>query len=268
MQGVEKTAKTVEEAIELALQELFLTQDQVEVEVLEENQGGFLGIGKSATVRVTPLEIETQEEPTVSYVEEETSFASVESDEADEDLKADEDQELADDAENLSEEERLALARYTVEDFLRSILVSFHLDEVNNLNVSVEDGRIMAKIEGEDCGILIGRKGATLRSLQYLTSLAANKVTKSRVRLTLDIGSYKEKRNSSVVDLAIRTAKRAVETGQAFELSPMSASERRVVHESLQGFEGITTYSEGEEPNRYVVIDLAYEDKNFPDDEI
>jgi spoIIIJ-associated protein len=82
MQGVEKTAKTVEEAIELALQELFLTQDQVEVEVLEENQGGFLGIGKSATVRVTPLEIETQEEPTVSYVEEETSYASVESDDS------------------------------------------------------------------------------------------------------------------------------------------------------------------------------------------
>lgn len=268
MQGVEKTAKTVEEAIELALQELSLTQDQVEVEVLEENQGGFLGIGKSATVRVMPLEIETREESTVSYVEEETSFASVESGEADEDVEADEDQELADDADNLSEEERLALARDTVEDFLRSILESFHLDEVNNLNVSVEDGRIMAKIEGEDCGILIGRKGATLRSLQYLTSLAANKVTKSRVRLTLDIGSYKEKRNSSVVDLAIRTAKRAVETGQAFELSPMSASERRVVHESLQGFEGITTYSEGEEPNRYVVIDLAYEDENFPDDEI
>jgi spoIIIJ-associated protein len=187
---------------------------------------------------------------------------------ADEDVEAEEDQEQADDAENLSEEERLALGRDTVEDFLRSILESFHLDEVNNLNVSVEDGRIMAKIEGEDCGILIGRKGATLRSLQYLTSLAANKVTKSRVRLTLDIGSYKEKRNSSVVDLAIRTAKRAVETGQAFELSPMSASERRVVHESLQGFEGITTYSEGEEPNRYVVIDLAYEDENFPDDEI
>lgn len=268
MQGVEKTAKTVEEAIELALQELSLTQDQVEVEVLEENQGGFLGIGKSATVRVTPLEMEVQEEPTISYVEEETSFASVESNEADEDVEVKEDQEQTDDAANLSEEERLALARDTVEDFLRSILESFHLDDINNLNVSIEDGRIIAKIEGEDCGILIGRKGATLRSLQYLTSLAANKVTKSRVRLTLDIGSYKEKRNSSVVDLAIRTAKRAVETGQAFELSPMSASERRVVHESLQGFEGITTYSEGEEPNRYVVIDLAYEDENFPDDEI
>lgn len=126
----------------------------------------------------------------------------------------------------------------------------------------------MAKIEGEDCGILIGRKG-TQPSDRYNTWPLWQPIKlPSQVRLTLDISSYQKNATKLGSRLGYSHSQRAVETGQAFELSPMSASERRVVHESLQGFEGITTYSEGEEPNRYVVIDLAYEDENFPDDEI
>lgn len=287
-QSVEKNAKTVDEAIALALEELQTTRDQVEVAILEENPGGFLGLGKSATVRVSKLEqlVDTglpisenvEEEPSnyldynaqtpVEEVTVETSNVVLPEDETANQEAAQNVVETTDEEEELSEEEKLALASDAVEKFLSDILKSFHIDDVNELTMDVEDGRLIARIQGEDCGILIGRKGMTLRSIQYLSSLVANRTTRSRVRFTLDIGAYREKRQDSVADLAKRTAERAISTGQAYELTPMSAAERRIVHESLQDFEGITTYSEGDEPNRYVVIDLAYEDEEFSDEEI
>lgn len=284
---IEKNAKTVEEAVNLALVELQASRDEVEIEVLEENAGGFLGIGKSATVRVTKLdsteadeeifsETETAEEALdeanveleVTETSSDEEVANVELTKADDEDDKDDDEEEANDTEEdtLSEEEKLAIASDAVKSFLTEILRSFDIDDVNRVEMEQEDGRLIARIQGDDCGILIGRKGLTLRAIQYLSSLVANKTTRSRVRFTLDIGAYKAKRKDSVADLAKRTAERAISTGQAFELTAMTAAERRIVHESLQDFEGITTYSEGDEPNRYVVIDLAYEDEEFSEE--
>ncbi len=144
-----------------------------------------------------------------------------------------------------------------VQEFVGEILRLMHSDATVNLDQ--DDENIFCDIEGDDCGILIGRQGETLMAIQYLASLAMVKKTHTGKRLRLDIGGYHRRRKSSLVSMAKRTAKRALQTGSAFELNPMKPSERRVIHEALQGMRGIYTYSEGEEPDRYVVIDLEEE---------
>lgn len=282
---VETSAKTVDDAVRKALEELGVAEDEVTVEVLEEESGGFLGIGAKAKVRVSlkPDEEEAydvSDEAEADDETEEADFAETDDDEPAEDEENEEAEEAVsedgeedggDDAAEASDEDeaenKLELVSDTIEKFLNDILVCFNLEGVNHVKMDEEDGRILADIDGDDCGILIGRKGETLHSLQYLTSLVANKTGKSRMRVTLDIGGYKAKRENSVASLALRTAQRAVRTNQAYELTPMSAAERRVVHETLQDFKGVTTYSEGDEPNRYVVIDLVFDDDDDYEEE-
>lgn len=282
---VETSAKTVEEAVRKALAELNAAENEVSVEVLEEESGGFLGIGAKARVRVSLAEpADAEETDVIEVVESETSYPeevsaeAPETDEADEPEAgeseeaedaddADETEETAEAGDEVNEEEKLHHVSESVESFLTEVLKGFNLEKANRVTVKEEAGRIVADITGNDCGILIGRKGETLHALQYLTSLVANKSGKSRMRVSLDIGGYKAKRENSVAALAVRTAQRAVRTGQAYELTPMTAAERRVVHEALQGFKGVTTYSEGDEPNRYVVIDLVFDDEVFSDED-
>lgn len=281
----EVSAKTVDEAVRKALDELGASEDEVTVEVLEEDAGGFLGIGAKATVRVSrrdageeaPAEEDAQAAGNSAETAEEGEEADdTEAEEAEEEAPAETTEDEAEDeaeSEEKSDKERefqekLDYVSGVVEELLNAVIENFHLEEVNHVTVTQENGRIIANIDGDDCGILIGRKGETLHALQYITSLAANKAGKARMRVTLDIGGYKAKRENSVASLALRTAQRAVRTQQAYELTPMSAAERRVVHETLHDFKGVTTYSEGEEPNRYVVIDLVFDDEEFEDDEI
>jgi len=110
------------------------------------------------------------------------------------------------------------------------------------------------RIEGDDLGILIGRKGQTLQSMQYLISLAVNRQDGEWMRINLDIGDYRARREESLRALALRAARRVQETGRRVALSAMSAAERRIVHQVLNEVSGVTTQSEGQEPYRRVVI--------------
>ena len=279
MNSIQKQGKTVEQAVELALRELGVTREEVTIEVLEKESAGFFGIGsKDALVKLTvnnPVNLETSTEEIVdpdSYDDAEDDFETsdeYENDEEFDDFEDDEDDEDDDEYEyddsdnDESDEEfdqKIQVAADAIEEFLNKVLQHFGLEDVNQVKVVKEESRIKAEIDGEDCGILIGRKGETLRSLQYISSLVANKTAKTRVRFVLDIGGYKSKRKNNVAALAKRTAERAVRTGQAFELTPMSAADRRIVHETLNDFPGVVTYSEGEEPRRYVVIDLEFDE--------
>ena len=114
---------------------------------------------------------------------------------------------------------------------------------------------------GDTLGILIGRRGETLDALQYLTSLQVNKGREGYIRVTLDTENYRAKREDSLRRLAQRMANRAVKTGRKVVLEPMNPYERRVLHTALQNSDVVTTHSEGEEPNRRVVITL----KNAPE---
>ncbi|MCQ2453158.1 MAG: protein jag [Clostridia bacterium] len=126
--------------------------------------------------------------------------------------------------------------------------------EVSVAVATDEEGNVRVNMEGDGQGILIGRHGETLDALQYLTSLQVNKGRGEYTRVTLDTEGYRARREEALIRLANRMANRAIKTGRRVSLEPMNPYERRVLHSALQGNEAVTTHSEGEEPNRHVVI--------------
>jgi spoIIIJ-associated protein len=126
--------------------------------------------------------------------------------------------------------------------------------EVSVAVTTDEDGSIRVNMEGDTLGILIGRRGETLDALQYLTSLKVNRGHNDYTRVTLDTEHYRAKREEALTRLANRMANRAQKTGRKVNMEPMNPYERRILHSALQGNEAVTTHSEGEEPNRHVVI--------------
>ena len=135
------------------------------------------------------------------------------------------------------------------------------LTQLMGVNVSVavatdEEGNIRVNMEGDTLGILIGRRGETLDALQYLTSLQVNKGQDNYTRVTLDTEGYRAKREEALIRLANRMANRAQKTGRKVAMEPMNPYERRILHSALQNHPAVTTHSEGEEPNRHVVITL------------
>lgn len=133
--------------------------------------------------------------------------------------------------------------------------------QMMGVNVAVavstdEEGNVRADMEGDTLGILIGRRGETLDALQYLTSLQVNKGQQEYTRVTLDTENYRAKREEALVRLANRMANRAQKTGRKVSMEPMNPYERRILHSALQDNPAVTTHSEGEEPNRHVVITL------------
>lgn len=205
MKVIEMTGKTVEEAVNLALEEFNVTKDKVEVEVLDEGNKGFLRIigTRPAKVKVT--------------------------------LKKDYNGE--------------AFA------FLSSVLIS--MDVKAEINVKEEENVLKIVLTGPDMGILIGYRGETLDSLQYLTSLVVNKGhDREYKRVILDTENYREKREETLVRLAKRIADKVRITEKQVKLEPMNPYERRVIHSALQDEKDIVTFSEGDEPFRRVIVDL------------
>lgn len=138
------------------------------------------------------------------------------------------------------------------------------LTELMGVHVSVavatdEEGNVRVNMDGDTLGILIGRRGETLDALQYLTSLLVNKGQNNYTRVTLDTEGYRAKREEALVRLANRMANRCQKTGRKVSLEPMNPYERRILHSALQDHPAVTTHSEGEEPNRHVVITLKTE---------
>lgn len=233
MTSLEKTAKTVEDATNAALQELGVSRDRVEVEVIEEPTKGFLGFlgGKPAKVRVTlkpeaPLTSAPASAPAVK-----TAAAAPK-------------------ASAVSEEQPVRVAK----EFLNSIFANMKL-KVMIEKMTQEDG-VLLNLRGDDLGILIGKHGQTLDALQYLVNLAANKDAETRVRIVLDVEDYRKRRAETLTQLAIRLADKVKRRGERVILEPMSPHERKIIHMALQGDDRINTYSEGEEPFRKVVIAL------------
>lgn len=155
---------------------------------------------------------------------------------------------------------KMAKVRVTVKKdrtgFAREFIetVAKHLGVPVMVEVSERERAIEVHIDGEDTGLLIGRRGQTLEALQFLVNVAAGKIDGERKRIILDVSRYRQRRIQFLERLARRTAQRVRNTGRRAALEPMSAMERRVVHTALSGFKGVRTESEGEEPFRRVVI--------------
>lgn len=269
MSFIDVTGKTEEEAIRKALEQLQKDRDDVSVEILERAKSGFLGIGSSpAKVRVT-------------YADPEPAAASVPEKKAEPkpEKKPDRPQQppkAAAPAKTEKPEKRAEPAAQkpapkadgvcTDENAERIVAFLEGLLQHMNSNARIkvyetEKGRYKAVLVGEKLGQFIGRRGETLDALQYLTSLQVNKGREGYIRVTLDTENYRAKREDSLRRLAQRMANRAVKTGRRVVLEPMNPYERRVLHTALQNHPAVTTHSEGEEPNRRVVIML----KNQPE---
>lgn len=205
MRFVEATGRTEEEAIQSALDELNVSRDDVDIEVLEPASKGILGLwgSKPAKVKVTVK-----------------------------DKKADK-----------------------AKEFLEGVIERMKVDA----SIVVEqrdDGDVIMNIEGVRIGRLIGHRGETLDALQYLANLACNRDGEEQGKIILDAENYRKKREQALVDLAFKMADKVKRTHRRVVLEPMSAYERRILHTALQDDPDVTTYSEGVEPRRKVVITL------------
>ena len=261
MNYVIKTGKTVDEAVREALNELNITRDNAEIEVLDEGQKGFLGLigSKDATVKVWPKVDETKSilnEIFNEEIEPETSQEVVQNN--DDELEI-EDEEVSTDEVHMEEaiktldeenEEILSAAR----EFLGKILETLELDNI--VEMELENNTLNVNVNGDEnrLGILIGKRGVTLDSIQYILNLIVNKKSSRYIRVNLDSSGYRDKRKKTLENLAGKMANKVLKTGRSIKLEPMNSYERKIIHTALQDFEGVLTHSEGKDPFRKVVI--------------
>jgi spoIIIJ-associated protein len=140
----------------------------------------------------------------------------------------------------------------TAEEFIRGLLTAMGLEA--DVRTTVESDNVFVDVTGEGLGILIGRRGQALEALQEIARTAVQRKLRARIRLLVDVEGYRARRRSSLADYARQIAERAKDRGTEIELEPMTAYERKVVHDAVAEVEGATSFSEGEEPNRKVVV--------------
>ena len=244
MEAVVRTARTVEEAEELALKELGVDRSAVEVEILNRGKAGFLGIGgEAARVRVTlrdpaarPPDMTDQDEDTEDDLTPPLAAAAPQSVAAGEPGSAAE------------------LALIALNNILDTagVNVTCAIRVANDLEV----GGPVIDITGADSGLLIGRRGQTLQSLQFIVSMIVRREFGEGVRVALDVEQYRRRRESSLRDMAHKVAERVTQTGRSITLEPMSAADRRIIHLSLSNNPNVSTESVGYGDDRKVSIFL------------
>lgn len=205
MKFVEKTGKSVEEALRLALIDLEVTREEVDYEIIEEGAKGFLGFGAKE------FKIKVSKKNSITDV---------------------------------------------ARNFLESVLKEMNIKA--DLDIKQENETLSINMNGEDMAILIGKRGQTLDSLQYLISLVVNKGRDEYVRVVLDTENYRMKRKETLENLADKLAYKVKKTRKNVVLEPMNPYERRIIHSTLQNNPNVSTKSEGDEPYRKVVIYFDY----------
>jgi spoIIIJ-associated protein len=215
MDEVERSAENVEEAVEAALTELGLSEQEARVEIIQEPRSGFLGLkGRPAVVRVRAL-----------------GSPAVE-------------------AEVTEEQEDAAVS------FLQGLLEAMGVD--GEVEVTSVEGTTYADIwgvsSGDEMGLLIGKHGHTVDALQELLRAHVQRVTGERCAIQVDVEDYRKRRRSRLVQRAKEEARKVKKTGRPASLEPMNAYERKIVHDTVAALGGLQTASEGEEPQRRVVI--------------
>ncbi|GEA14460.1 DNA-binding protein [Moorella sp. E308F] len=141
-----------------------------------------------------------------------------------------------------------------INDFLTRVLKAMNIEA--DIEIRQREGYFFVSFHGKELGILIGRRGDNLDALQYLCNLAVNRVLKNKVKIILDVEGYRKRREQTLINLARRLSARVKATGKRIVLEPMNPQERRVIHTALQNDNEILTFSEGQEPNRKIVIAL------------
>ncbi len=243
--------KTLELAIKKACANLCIAEDDLTgYEVVSTGKKGFLGIGgEMAKIKVL-VEMTAEEEAAEiakQKAEKEAAKKAAQQKKEEKAPVAKKEAPKKEGIEDFSEYEKKAV------DFLAPLCEKI-LGKKVELSVSMEGRNMIIDIAGEDMGVLIGRRGETLDSIQYLTSLAINERNSGMIKVFINTENYREKREKTLEDLARRTAKKVLKSGRSYTFEPMPPYERRILHATLQEFSGIVTYSVGQEPKRKVVI--------------
>ena len=247
MEYIEVTGKTVDDAITEACQKLEVTSDRLDYEVVEKGSSGFLGFGNKPALIKARVKSEENEAPAK---EEKTEKPASKEEEKTQAPKADKKSE-----EKPASEKSSAPKSGVVGDpkeFLEKVFAAMDLKV--DIKVEQTEEEMCVELSGDEMGILIGKRGQTLDSLQYLTSLYVNKNTDDYIRVKLDTENYRERRKDTLENLAKNLAYKVKRTKRPVVLEPMNPYERRIIHSTLQNDKYVSTHSEGDEPFRKVVI--------------
>ncbi len=249
MEFQEFCGKTIEDAITEACTKFTVTSSRLEYEVVDKGNSGFLGINSKPALIRARIKEESEnpvtEETVQSPVKEE---APVEKTVEPETVSEKKEETLPD----------LDEAKYEkiIKDFLNDVFKAMEISADVKVSFNKAEGSIDVDLEGPDMGVLIGKRGQTLDSLQYLLSLVVNKNSSDYIRIKVDTENYRKRRKDTLENLAKNLSFKVKRTRRPVSLEPMNPYERRIIHSALQNDRYVTTHSEGEEPFRRVVITL------------
>ena len=299
MEYIEVTGKSVEEAITNACTKLGIPSDKLDYEIIEKGNSGFLGIFNSRPAKIKARE--KQEEPEVKSVETpkkseapvhtENKFEKKADDfkksEPKKEYKSEPKKEFkkehkpADNKKNVEPakespkaeaqpqpkeepftEEQKEVIRKDIKAFLDSMFGAMSMEVNADITFDDEENTVNVDLTGDNMGVLIGKRGQTLDSIQYLTSLVINKNSEKYVRVKLDTENYRKRRKETLESLAKNIAYKVKRSRRPVSLEPMNPYERRIIHSALQADKFVSTRSEGEEPFRHVVVYLERENNN------
>lgn len=227
MDYIEVSGKTVDDAITEACQKFTVTSDRLDYEVVEKGTSGFLGFASKPAVikaRVKDDSVKAVKDESSKPVEKKSASVATSSEGND------------------------------PKEFLSKVFAAMNMEV--NIDVQRTEEEICIDLSGDDMGVLIGKRGQTLDSLQYLTSLYVNKGSSNYIRVKVDTENYRTRRKETLENLAKNLAYKVKRTKRSVTLEPMNPYERRVIHSALQNDKYVSTHSEGEEPYRRVVITL------------
>lgn len=295
MEYIEVTGKSVEEAITNACTKLGIPSDKLDYEVIDKGNSGFLGIFNSKPAKIKARE--KQEESVVEQVKAEESKKSIEAPvhtekkfekkadnfkkaEPKKEFKAESKKEYkpADNHKNAevkeapkAEEkpkaepftaEQKEVIKKDIQTFLNNMFGAMNMEVKADITFDDEENSVNVDLSGDNMGVLIGKRGQTLDSIQYLTSLVINKNSEKYVRVKLDTENYRKRRKETLESLAKNIAYKVKRSRRPVSLEPMNPYERRIIHSALQADKFVSTRSEGEEPFRHVVVYLERENNN------
>lgn len=264
---LEKSGRTMEEAIAAALAELGLSEEEISVEVLERAKSGFLGIGaQPAVIRVSyevpdePAKKESVPAPAPKKEEKKPEPKKAEekkSEKKPEPKKAEPKKPAEKKPAPVDETEEFAAVRSFVSGLMERMGVEADIEISRR-----DNGGINVKLSGSGMGAIIGRRGETLDAIQHLTNYVVNRDSDKHMHISVDAENYRAKREESLTKLAEKMAEKAIKYKRSMALEPMNSYERHVIHTALQNYDGVTTSSTGVEPNRRVVVSYVRSEQN------
>lgn len=251
---------SVEKAIQKGLRQLGLPQDQVFVEIISEGKKGLFGFGqKNAEVELTPVATMVSEEAVEEVVEpvvEEATVETVETVEVpEEDFEDDDFEDEAGEADYEETVDQLEEAARVTKEYLEGIAKTYGAEAT--VTVEARRDRMTFVFDTDKQGLLIGKHGKILNALQVLAQVSVHRFIKGRISVQVDVGDYRQRRSETLQQIAERTARKVLKTKQPVYLEPLPAYERKQIHAALSKNKRISTHSEGKEPHRYLVVEIA-----------